>query len=255
MASEASDNSFPSINQPSGRKDASQPTGQSYLPDGPACRWQAGRGRQADRDEFDKALAELSNSIAARKVEPICTSYLRMRTLARGMKLEEMFNRIKQASGDEALDAIISAFSHRRCFMCDGGVIPCQACQGRGSTDGVPCLSCDGQGVEVCSFCLGTGWTDYNQIPKELRRAVLLRRFKHVEKDLARLARTVSGKSLDLVNQLSEDQKKEIIVWLIKLQARLRELAELGKGKDRRADKFGIAAGQIERILKRLRSS
>ena len=140
--------------------------------------------------------------------------------------------------------------------MCDDGVMPCQACQGQGLTaDGEPCLSCDGQGLEVCSFCLGTGWSDYNQIPKELRKAVLHRRIRHVEKDLARLVRTVSGKSLDSINKLSKDERKEIIVWLIRLQARLNELAELGKGKDSRADKFGIAAGQIERILKKLRSS
>ena len=210
----------------------------------------------SNRGDFDKALAELTNAIAARKVEPICAAYFRLRSKAQGITLEEMFNRIRQAAGDKALDAIVSAFSHRRCFMCDGGVMPCQACQGQGLTaDGEPCLSCDGQGVEVCSFCLGTGWSDYNQIPKELRKAVLHRRTRHVEKDLARLVRTVSGKSLDSINKLSKDERKEIIVWLIRLQARLRELAELGKGKDKRADKFGIAAGQIERILKKLRSS
>ena len=238
MADDLPDNSSLPSRQPDEGKNASQ-----------------SKSHPTNQSDFDKALAELTNAIAARKVEPICTSYLRLRTLAGGMKLEEMFNRIRQAAGDKALEVIVSAFSHRRCFMCDDGVMPCQACQGQGLTDGEPCLSCDGQGVEVCSFCLGTGWSDYNQIPKELRKAVLHRRIRHVEKDLARLVRTVSGKSLDSINKLSKDERKDIIVWLIRLQARLRELAELGKDKDRRADKFGIAAGQIERILKRLRSS
>ena len=236
MAGDVSDNSSLSSKQPDEGKDIPQSR------------------HQPDRDDFNKALDELVNAIASRKVEPICAAYFRLRSKAR-MKLEEMFNRIKQAAGDKALEVIVSAFSHRRCFMCDDGVMPCQACQGEGIVDGTPCLNCDGLGLEVCSFCLGTGWADYNQIPRELQRAVLHRRIRHVEKDLARLARTVSGKSLDLVNQLSKDEKKEIIVWLIRLQARLNELAELGKGKDKQADKFGIAAGQIERILRKLRSS
>ena len=88
---------------------------------------------------FDRALSELSEALATRKVEPICTSYLALRRLARGIRAGELLDRVGQAAGEDARAVIVSAFSHRRCFMCENGTDPCNACEGTGMADGAPC--------------------------------------------------------------------------------------------------------------------
>jgi len=204
---------------------------------------------------FEQALQHLADAVAERRVEPISTAYLALRREARSMSPAELLEHVDRFAGKKARTLIVSAFSHRRCFMCRNGTTPCQVCEGSGTTDGEPCTQCDGLGIEVCPFCLGTGWIDPNEIPPEIRQPVRQRQIVQVEKDLARLAK-VGPKIWTWAAALSPEKRVEFAAWLIRLQARLSDLAEtLAAGKDERAGRFKALAEKLDRMLARLRRS
>jgi len=202
---------------------------------------------------FQQALGGLAEAIASRKIEPICTSYLALRREARGMKVAELLDRVDKASENGARSVIISAFSHRRCYMCEDGTTTCQSCKGTGASGGSACSQCDGLGVETCSFCMGRGWSDRGETPAEIREAVLKRQIAHLEKGIQRLAK-VGRNSWESASQLPAERKTELASWLVRLHARLTDVAQsISSNGDDRAARYGALAGQVDKLIAALR--
>ncbi len=211
-----------------------------------------------DTGGFDEAMRNLVGAIAERKVEPICTAYLALRHADREiplLEIPERVDRIAASKPGSARDMIISAFSHRLCVMCSDGTTPCRTCDGSGKASGFECPACDGLGVEICSFCAGAGWGDHAEIPDEIRLAAVHRRIKHVKKDLARLDRMSEADISASVEKLQPEQRRELASNLLRLQARLTNLAGIkADNNDEHVARFSVAAERIRRFTEAMRA-
>lgn len=207
---------------------------------------------------FGKALKNLAEAITERKVEPVCAAYLALRHVAGKIPPNEIpgqVDRFITAKSGSAQELIISAFSHRHCLMCSNGMESCRTCDGSGIVEDYECPTCDGLGVEICSFCAGTGWCDYNDIPDEIRLAAVHRRIKHVKKELARLDRISEADIPALLEQLKPQQRHKLASSLLRLQARLTDLAGIkADNKDEYAARFSAWAERIKRFTEALRA-
>jgi len=222
----------------------------SVRPDGAGGADAPGRNGQ----KFEDALERLREGIAARKTESICTAYLALRRSANGTPIKQVLERVDQAHEGNGTGFVVSAFSHRRCFMCDDGTAICPTCEGTGAVNHFGCPTCDGLGVVVCEFCQGAAWSDLHDVPAEIRRQVRHRWVAHVKKDLPRLAKMPPEKVEALAGQLPPDRRRQIAGWLLRLQARLNKLA--GKGAQNgdqfaaRCRSLSVHTGEILRLLR-----
>ncbi len=202
---------------------------------------------------FQRALQGLLEAMAQRQVEPICASYLALRQRAGETSAEELLEHIERHAGQGARALLLSAFSRRHCFMCRDGTSPCQACKGTGVAEGSACPQCEGLGAEPCLFCMGSAWTDRNEVPAEFRRAVLKHHVAHVQKDVARLVK-LSPKAWTSARDLGPGQRVELATWLMRLQGRLASLAaSVHDNGHQRVARFGVLASRIEKLLDALR--
>ncbi len=210
-----------------------------------------------DTGGFDEALKNLAEAIAERKVESICTAYLALhaeREIPPG-EIPGHVDRVVMSKSGSARDMIVSAFSHRLCVMCSDGTMPCRTCDGSGTTDGFECPACDGLGLEICSFCAGAGWGDHAEIPDEIRLAAVNRRIKHVKKDLARLDRMSEADISASVEKLQPEQRRELASNLLRLHARLTNLAGIkADNNDEHVARFSVGAERIRRFVEVLRA-
>lgn len=213
----------------------------------------AARGRRA---AFEAALRKLAEALATRRVEPVCTAYLELRQAGRGMPPERILQAAGEVDGRAGRDLIVSAFSRRRCLMCDDGTLACKTCNGGGVVNDYPCPSCDGQGVEVCSFCMGVGWSDEDEIPTELRDQVRRRRTRSLGHDAEKLNRLSLTRALASARGADASQRRELMPWLLRLQARL---AVADDGQDGNGEAFAATrrtlSDRIEKLLQALRPS
>lgn len=173
------------------------------------------------QQDFATALAQLQEALAKRRVEPICAGYIALRRCAAGMPVKALVEKVHSAVGEPGLAILISAFAHRGCFMCEGGASPCLTCEGTGVVHGGRvCPDCEGQGIETCSFCQGTGWSDSDQMPPELRPAIIRKQLFHIDKETARLA-AMSGPKMPDPATLAPAQRREISTFLLRLHEQL----------------------------------
>jgi hypothetical protein len=204
------------------------------------------------RAEFEAALRELADALAARKVDEICAAYLALRQAGQEMAPQEILRRAAAVDGKMGPELIISAFSRRRCFMCEDGTTACSTCEGAGVVDGRPCSACDGQGVEVCAFCMGLGWSDEAETPAEIRPQVRRRRVAHLKRDLEKLAKLPLARAVKSASHATGRQRQQLAPWLIRLQARL---TKAGGTKD--GDAFAATcrtmSERVNRLLEALR--
>jgi hypothetical protein len=202
---------------------------------------------------FEAALEELGEAVAARKCEAICIAYLVLRRAGRGMPPREILDAADRAAGESARRTIISAFGRRRCYMCEGGTVRCPTCQGEGVSDGLLCPQCDGLGVERCDFCMGTGLSDLDAVPEELRPAVARRRAGHVDYDLAKLDKLPEPEALRRI-QGTAGQRRDLASWLMRLRGRLTHTAARGGNNgDGRARRLAEAVVRIDLLLEAVR--
>ncbi len=207
---------------------------------------------------FDEAMKNLVEAIAERKVEPIRIAYLGLRSANGKVPTREILDSVGQsitAKSGSVWEMIVSAFSHGHCVMCNNGVSPCRTCQGSGMVNDYICPDCDGLGIEVCMFCVGTGWSDLHDIPAEIRPDAVLRRIKHVKKDLAILDKISEADMLASIGKLDQHQQRELVPRLIRLQARLTRMAgvEVGNNTEHVA-RFGAAASRIKHLIEAIRA-
>lgn len=203
--------------------------------------------------QFEAALKELGSAVAGRKVEPVCTSYLALRRAGHAMPLQEFVSHIERAHGPVAQAVIISAFSHRKCFMCEDGGAVCQTCYGGGQVDRFMCPQCDGLGLQPCPFCLGTAWNDPDEVPPELRKGVFRRHVAHVEKDAVRLNKLPDPSKLASADSLPPAKRGEVVSWLVRLRARLNILTGSPMDSEAgRAVRYAAIARRIDGVLEAL---
>ncbi len=208
------------------------------------------------RAGLNHALAELSKAAGARDVEGVCGAYQGVRRAARGMSVREMLDEAAGALGNSATELIVSAYSHRRCFMCSDGAVACDQCEGTGQVEeGRLCPACDGLGLMSCPFCQGTGWPDRDTVPSELREAVALHQAGSVHRDVRRLSETFAVLSRVDVRRLAPRRRREITAWLRKLEARLSRLSSDGVITDAdERDRMTAAAKRIETYVETLQN-
>ena len=203
-----------------------------------------------------EALAVMKLAAEERHVEPICTAYQAMRAAAKGTSVGEMIATINGSLGPDGMVLIISAYSHRQCFMCSSGQAVCDQCNGTGLVDQKrACPNCDGTGFIVCGFCRGTGWADRDTIPAELRRVVLERQLSHVRAELQQLKSRFPDLSTEKIKAVADKERRRTVRWLTRLQARLSYIVESGevKDQDERSRMEKIIAG-IDSALEPIRS-
>ena len=204
-----------------------------------------------------QALAELQEVVASRKVEPICAAYRSLREAAKGMKVKDLLELADRALGQPAAGIIVSAFSHLHCYMCNGGTMMCDQCEGAGRLENDrKCPQCDGFGVLGCNFCRGGGWAERGVVPAEIRQAVLDRQLVHVRRDLKRLTETGADLTVRKINALPQEKRREAIAWLIRLQARMTDLASIAQFLDPKGKAVLTAtAARINSLLEALAES
>ena len=188
------------------------------------------------KDQLARALTELGRAIAnGRHSETVCAGYQGLRAAAGHMHMsaEELFRIADRALGLSTKEEVVTAHARRWCFMCAKGTVPCDSCGGLGRTaDEGKCAACNGMGVNLCSFCNGTGWADRQTIPAEIKKEVLQKQLRAVKEGLKVLKEKEKYFTPEAVAALNEPARRRISAWLMRLQVRLRDLA----GSDTVAD-------------------
>ena len=212
------------------------------------------QGDGAETPAVRQALEDLRLAVESRQVEKICSDYAALRKKLAGTKLGDMFEIIAEVLGPHAKAILISAHSHRHCFMCDAGMLPCDQCEGTGvSPSGKPCSHCDGFGLAECTFCRGTGWADPETIPAEMRQAVHDRQFRQVQDELNRVKQE-TGLLASKFAMLDAAHRRRIGGWLMRLSARLADLEQQAKQANDVSNQtaFGAAVGEVDSLLHNL---
>jgi hypothetical protein len=200
------------------------------------------------------ALRAFRKAARTRRSEPICAAYRDLRKAANGMALSEVFAKADEALGEPTQPLVISAFAHWHCFMCDDGAVECDQCEGTGrNEDEEVCSACDGLGFTTCDFCRGTGWVDAELIPPELQQPVLKHHISTVRTELQRLRKALLRVSEQELRGLGRDERVKLARRLLRLQARMRDLAGSTAIDDEHADLYRRAAHGLDRTLDVLR--
>ncbi|MFP4104915.1 MAG: hypothetical protein ACLFVU_02400 [Phycisphaerae bacterium] len=209
-----------------------------------------------DQQTDDTCLQQLRAAVRSGNVDRICSGYTSYRQSARGRRLGQLLRSLDNGKPGMSLNILTSAFSHRHCFMCESGVQACAHCKGKGEVEEYGrCPHCDGLGILPCGFCRGTGWADAEDIPSELRQAVLRRRLKHVRKELGALLKSLAGSSMNKLLLLPIERRKPVVAEMTKLQARLTEMVRLDLlGTDEQL-RLGRIAAKLENCVSQIRES
>ncbi|MHC4982770.1 MAG: DnaJ-like cysteine-rich domain-containing protein [Planctomycetota bacterium] len=219
----------------------------------------SGQTKSASNDgdpRFKAALADLKHAAGQKHVEPICTAYQALRVAAKGMAVGDVIAAVNNSLGADGMAMIVSAYSHRECFMCSGGQAKCEQCKATGSLEqDRPCPNCDGKGLLLCGFCRGTGWADRETIPSELKTVVLERQLSHVRRQTAQLAHRLPEISPEKLEAMPPKQRNQILQWLMRLQARLSYMLDSGVVSDEdELSRMKETAEKVETYLEPLRS-
>lgn len=201
---------------------------------------------------LDKLFGDLCEAIICKRVEPICAAYRHLLDAAGDCDRDKLLARVDASLGEAARPYIVSAFSHRGCFMCKNGIVPCDQCDATGELPGGQrCPKCRGLGQAACGFCRGTGWADREVVPPELISDVFERQLAHVHEELANLMETIGPGKLEELRRLPTDQKRTVGAWLIRIYARLRDMVKNGAIEDpQERERLAKLAGRIRQCLK-----
>ncbi len=204
-------------------------------------------------DPAMRVLNAFAQAARKRSVEAVCSAYEDLRHACRGMTLGEVIALADSATRGKALSLVVSAYSHRQCFMCEAGHVACDGCDGTGQElTGRTCAHCDGLGLARCPFCRGTGWSDQQTIPAELRRAVRSRQLAHVLCEAAQLRRWLADHGQHDPLALPDDQRRDLHTRIDRLVARLTELRHGQEGSATQRKQMEINLRQFTRLLEQL---
>jgi hypothetical protein len=184
-----------------------------------------------DMDQLPEPVAKAIESFTAaaqtRRIENICQAYETLKSSANGMGIQHVLPLVDQTLGKSALTLVVSAYAQEKCFMCQNGSIPCEACGDDDADTRAKCSHCTSTGLAPCEFCAGTGWVGNDVIPHELRGAVWRNRLKQTHKILEKYARLYTKVFLDALSRrpLDDPQRRQAISETIRLAAKLHALA------------------------------
>lgn len=204
-------------------------------------------------DPAMRALDAFAQAARKRSVEAVCSAYEDLRNACRGMTLGEAIALADSATRGKALSLVVSAYSHRHCFMCEAGHVTCDGCDGAGQElTGRACSHCDGLGLTRCPFCRGTGWSDRQTVPSELRRAVRKRQLDHVLAEAAKLRRWLADHGEQDPLALPDAQRRDLHKRIDRLVARLAELQHGQEGSPTQRKQMEINLRQFTRLIEQL---
>jgi hypothetical protein len=174
------------------------------------------------------ALADFAQAAETRRIENICKTYNAMKASANGMSIQHLLSLADEALGRSSLGLIVTAYSQEKCFMCNKGSNPCEACDAGDSESRGHCVHCNSTGEAPCDFCAGTGWVGNDVIPHELQIPVWRHRLKTTHKLLEKYAKTYTKATLDdLAGRPSNDkQRQAAILETGRLAAKLHALGK-----------------------------
>jgi len=182
-----------------------------------------------DQDDVRRAMLEIRRAAQSRHVDNICGAYNSLRRAMAGRKIRDLFDAVTAALGPTGMAIVVSSYSHRKCFMCDHGTVVCDQCDGkRRLPSGKICQTCEGLAVTPCTFCLGTGWADREIIPDEIRTVVVDKQFLHTRADLDKLINDNPEMAAGRAIQMPFMQRRSLVLWLMRLHARLSNIAQSG---------------------------
>ncbi|MBI5724139.1 MAG: hypothetical protein HZA50_09295 [Planctomycetes bacterium] len=184
-------------------------------------------------DRLSHALHKLYEGLLSKKVEPICCAYQVVSEVCRALSASDIVGLVDRELGTTAKKMVVSAYSHRHCFMCKGGTNECDQCEGAGQeAPGRPCFRCEGLGLIICDFCHATDWADRQTIPVDLKSSVLDRHLVHVKTDLQLIQTTFAQESLDSLKGKPKSEKIKFITSLVRIQAQMNDLLKTDLGGD-----------------------
>ena len=179
--------------------------------------------------EIEAGLERLRQAAQAKHVDTICRAYVALRQAAGGMSPRDVLALADDRLQMPVAKLVISAYSHRRCYMCDDGTVTCEFCNGTCLDErGLACSQCDGLGLATCGFCGGTGWGDRAEVPRELAPAVAKRQLARVHNDLTDLQQSVAKLGREALDKMPPDRRGALAGRLIRIAARLEELGQCG---------------------------
>ena len=209
---------------------------------------------QAEQIRLSGALDHLRNAAATKDVEPICQAYAVLRRVAPSLVGRELLVLADERLGFAAAKLVISAYSHRRCYLCTDGTVACKWCEGAGvDAEAGACTQCDGLGLSVCGFCGGTGWADRTTVPPELARAVARKQLGHVQTDLKQLQHSIAKFGRDEIDRMPPDQRGALAGRLVRLRAQLIELSACDVSNNGHAGHMVELAQRVGILLQALR--
>jgi len=198
-------------------------------------------------------MAEFVQAVRKGRSEAICSSYMALRSLRGQMPFRQLLAAIDEAAGESAGAKIVAAFGRRRCFMCTDGTAPCGTCGGTGMVDRFRCPNCEGLGVEPCPFCLGSSWYAYEDMPPEIRDPARQYRFRHVRKELDRLAAVPLPKAIASARKATPEKRRQWAPSLMRLYGKLNVLTRHESNGDAFIQRCRQGMANIEQILDALR--
>lgn len=206
-------------------------------------------------DRLGHALHKLYEGLLSKKVEPICCAYQVVTEICRALSVTDSVGLVDRELGAPAKKMVVSAYSHRHCFMCKGGTNECDQCEGAGEeVPGRPCMRCDGLGLVTCDFCHGTDWADRQTIPADIKTMVLERHLVHVKTDLQLIQTTFSQESIDSLKAKPKNEKIKFVTSLVRIQAQMNDLLRTELAGDPQInEKFNKLVETVDDWLKMFR--
>jgi hypothetical protein len=204
--------------------------------------------------DVKSAMADLRSALLGRKIERICAAYQQLRLAASTLSAAQRCKMVGELIGPLAMTMIVSAHSHRQCYMCADGTIPCETCLGTGEmSPGRTCPNCDGLAAMTCGFCRGTNWADRETVPGEIRAIVSRRQRDHVQRDLPALAKMVAQLTAQAAAATPLKSRQEIARWLLRFSGRLAVVATSRDTPQDQQENFSQFAAQADNLLEMLR--
>ncbi len=190
-------------------------------------------GRVASDNRVEAALGKLEEGLARHHHQGICLGYELLCRATGSMTIEERFDLIDKVLGPGMRETVVLGFSRRQCFMCSDGTFDCDQCGGTGKDAGIgKCPTCDGLGFVPCDYCRGTGWTDVEIVPEQLRSVVMQERKDHILHSMIRLTRKKEHINRDEIRHLDTIAYRKLISWVMRMYARLIDFANSPTTKD-----------------------
>ncbi|MCE5328113.1 MAG: hypothetical protein LLG01_17030 [Planctomycetaceae bacterium] len=200
------------------------------------------------------ALNELRDALDQKQVQLICAAYEACRRAASRTGVADVMEAAQAAIEQPVRPLIVSAYSHRHCFMCNRGTRLCERCHGTGLDGQDQCPNCEGLGLLECGFCGATGWADRAPNPPEIFAEVLHRQYKHMKESLEKTDAELKGVSPTGMASMPRDGRLKLVASVLRLQARIQDLIHAQAAPQREVPTLEAVLAKLNNKLNLFRS-